>query len=233
MPDIVKDLWTFVVSVGENWVTILAGCMATVMVGLFEKYALKRKLSGRAELFALLCFLFFAAFQAWRVEYKKTTPGIILQIDSAGTGTINDGSTGALLFISVTNRGAPSIVDEWNLTLTVPGQAAKQFVPMMVDPSGSVTFSDHFGHTATYDARDAIYKKTADTPLPTGGKETGYLGIPLPGISTEMANSAGTVYEVSCQDAYANKFHASYIWKRQQTNNPVPAFPGMTEPKLK
>ena len=74
MPDIVKDLWTFVVSVGENWVTILAGCMATVMVGLFEKYALKRKLSGRAELFALLCFFFLRLFRLGELSTKRPLP---------------------------------------------------------------------------------------------------------------------------------------------------------------
>jgi hypothetical protein len=52
-------------------VTLLAGCGATVMVGLLQKYVLKQPLSSRWELTILAAFLFFAAFQAWRDEHDK------------------------------------------------------------------------------------------------------------------------------------------------------------------
>jgi len=42
------------------------------MIGLLEKYVLKRPVSKRAEIAVHCVFVFFACFQAWRDQYQKT-----------------------------------------------------------------------------------------------------------------------------------------------------------------
>jgi hypothetical protein len=53
--------------------TLLAGCGATVMLGLLQKYVFQQPLSLKWELTILLAFIFCAGFQAWREEHQEAT----------------------------------------------------------------------------------------------------------------------------------------------------------------
>ena len=66
-----SDLWIFLWAVISHTVTLLAGCAATVMLGIIEKYILKRSLSLKASVGIFLGFVFFACFQAWRATYQQ------------------------------------------------------------------------------------------------------------------------------------------------------------------
>lgn len=54
-------------------VTLLAGCGATVALGLIQKYALRKPLSIKWEIAILSGFVFFAGFQAWQDQYEKAS----------------------------------------------------------------------------------------------------------------------------------------------------------------
>jgi hypothetical protein len=52
-------------------VTLLAGCVITVVIGIVEKRILKCPISLKTEGGILLFFVFFACFQTWRYEYQR------------------------------------------------------------------------------------------------------------------------------------------------------------------
>lgn len=63
--------WLFLYAVWDHAVTLAAGCVVTVMLGIIEKRILKRPVSAKVEVGILLAFVFFACFQAWRDQYEK------------------------------------------------------------------------------------------------------------------------------------------------------------------
>lgn len=65
--------WLFFYAVGDHAVTLAAGCIVTVMLGIIEKRILKRPISAKVEVGILLAFVFFACFQAWRDQYEKSS----------------------------------------------------------------------------------------------------------------------------------------------------------------
>jgi hypothetical protein len=72
MADFFAQFSTFFGAVGSHLVTLFAGCVATVTLGIFQKYVFKRPLSVKEDVAVFLLFLFFACFQAWRDEHRNT-----------------------------------------------------------------------------------------------------------------------------------------------------------------
>jgi hypothetical protein len=66
------DLGTFSSAVWAHLFTLLAGCAATVIIGVIGKYFYK-KLTWKHDLVVFILFLFFACFQAWQDEHRNTT----------------------------------------------------------------------------------------------------------------------------------------------------------------
>jgi hypothetical protein len=61
----------FIRSVIWLHLTLLAGCVMTVAVGLFEKYVIRKALSLPVYSAMVGALLFFACFQAWQEEYTS------------------------------------------------------------------------------------------------------------------------------------------------------------------
>jgi hypothetical protein len=61
----------FIQAVWAHAITLAAGCVVTVMLGIIEKHILKRPVSAKIETAILLVFVFFACFQAWRDEHRE------------------------------------------------------------------------------------------------------------------------------------------------------------------
>src|SRR2546429_91685 len=65
------DFGLFLGAVWDHAITLAAGCIVTVMLGIIEKRILKRSVSVRTEIGILLAFILFACFQAWRDQFKE------------------------------------------------------------------------------------------------------------------------------------------------------------------
>ncbi|MGH9615804.1 MAG: hypothetical protein ACRD28_03610, partial [Acidobacteriaceae bacterium] len=71
MGEFLSNFGGFVAAVAVHWLTLLAGCGATVILALIQKFVLKmEKLPLKIEATILLCFMFFACFQAWQDEHR-------------------------------------------------------------------------------------------------------------------------------------------------------------------
>ncbi len=55
----------------DHFVTLLSGCLATVSLGLFEKFYLKREVSRKTLACILFIIFLFACFQTWEAEYEQ------------------------------------------------------------------------------------------------------------------------------------------------------------------
>lgn len=77
----------FLGALGSHLITLLAGCVLTVMLGVLQKYVFKRPLSVKEDVAILLIFLFFACFQAARDEHRNTQ--IVIAEKSTAVGEQN------------------------------------------------------------------------------------------------------------------------------------------------
>lgn len=65
------DLGSFLLSMIQHWLTLLAGCGATVLLDLLRRYWLKREISLKWYSIILLGFVVFACYQAWLDQSKS------------------------------------------------------------------------------------------------------------------------------------------------------------------
>jgi hypothetical protein len=79
----------FILSVGDHMFTLAAGCVLTVVIGIIEKYALKRPVSWKVDIVVLLLFVFFACFEAWRDQYRLAQKATTTQPPVQIAQTIN------------------------------------------------------------------------------------------------------------------------------------------------
>jgi hypothetical protein len=233
MPEIVNSFGAFLLAVVGNWFTLLAGCVATVMLALFEKYGLKRKLSVKVEIAVLLLFVFFATFQAWRSEYLKTRPGLHLKVLAIDVGALQEGGQGVITILAdLSNLGAaPTIADNWHLRVVSP-KGVQLFDGMPFALLQGKPFSFTFGSAVvSYDPSDALYKKTV-SPITQGAKVTGFLLFVVPNtLDRQTILKVGTKLAVYCSDVYGNEIHAEHTITGKAVTG-WPYVPGINVPSM-
>jgi hypothetical protein len=88
------------------------------------------------------------------------------------------------------------------------------------------------GKHVQYNPHDALYLKTAATPIQPGSKQTGFLKFLLSNISTDEI-SEGTIFHLSCKDVYGREVFTEYVFKRGNGSEGFPFYsPGTEEPKI-
>ena len=68
---VASHILLFIKALTERFTTLLAGCFATVALGLIEKLYLKREVPRKTYIGILFLFLLFACFQIWEAEYEQ------------------------------------------------------------------------------------------------------------------------------------------------------------------
>ena len=118
--------------------------------------------------------LFFAFFFAWRVEHTSRLalmdsglPKLSGSIEQAAIMQLPGEKTGIMLWVAIRNLGAPSTAD--NYTLQYHSSDGSHFdLPLHASPPEVV-----FGDMKMDTSQGAIYDKTAEQPIPTGGIRRG------------------------------------------------------------
>lgn len=184
--------------------------------------------------------LLLASFLAWRDEYKKTRPGLQLVVQTFMSGQAHNESgndiTAVVLLASLSNVGQPSIADQWILTISFPDGRN----PIVATPSaliGESTLHLPVANVANrqsvdYNAKDALYDKTASVPISQGGRQTGFLLFEVSGLTQAEAETPGMIYTVSCHDVFGNTIVGSFK-KRAGMDNSIKYLPGMDPPVVK
>ena len=225
----VPDARQYFIALMGHIFTLAAGCFATVVLGLFQKYVLRRPLTPKWEIAIFLCFVFFAGFEAWQDEHRQrlqgeqkieqgekvveelTIPkfqGTVTYMAFASSGKSGENCLVTML-IKITNRGAPSIADGFAVKASRNGKVYE--VMDVPPPSKFVRLYEGDTTSSSYlelDAADYLPAKTMRTPIPHNGAATGFIQLVANGLSVTQATALGTVFDVRFADINGTLYHA-------------------------
>jgi hypothetical protein len=203
MGQLFSDFFLFIYTILSYWQAYATGGLITMAVGLFERLS-NHQLTKRAYVgLFVITFLFASFFLAWRDEHnnylrtseelqKIKSPILTGEIMTSAviaptvggslteTEKITDNDTVLMLVVRIKNQGAPTILDNWRLTVTYPGMAPKEAI-LLTPPPG--TMLGPKPADLTFSSADFLPDKTITNPIPTGGAVTGNLMFLVRGIS--------------------------------------------------
>lgn len=141
-------------------------------------------------------------------EKSKRTPdlaGIFINLITVGKliGQDDETFSGLTCFVSISNRGMPSIATDWRLILSIPNIQPFMVMPTHFPESTSLMMNSQVGFEIS--GKDAIYNKTENAPIPTGGREAGYLYFVIP-FSRDKVFVNGTKLEILFNDIVGKEY---------------------------
>ncbi|HEY1946488.1 MAG TPA: hypothetical protein VGG97_05760 [Bryobacteraceae bacterium] len=217
----------------SHWLPLMS-CAAFTFVSFWQAVKEKSKKWLVCSTGGLaLIFLLTASYQAWNDEYIKTHPGLKIFIEGVETGrSSSSGVADVLMVASASSVNTPTIAVVWKMRLTAPdGRVIGTFWPVLVHDNSPITLS-FTGHDAVYNSADALYRKTADDPIPVGGRRTGFLLFLLREVESKDIDGIGVKYELMAKDVDGNEVIGSFVNDGSGGPNMYPFAPGMKEPAL-
>jgi hypothetical protein len=159
-----------------------------------------------------------------RLQAEKSAPDLVGQILQTGAGhdPNSPGSTGAIINISIVNRGAPSIVDQFGVRVSVGGTPRR--VSLLAATNAEMHMPDRT--KVSFSAGDAIYEKGTQR-VETGGQIRGWLFAQVDGTTSDEFFRVGTTVQISFQDFLGKTYVVTQTMKG--ANNPMLYFPGAAE----
>jgi hypothetical protein len=125
---------------------------------------------------------------------SHSKPNLIMSIEMVAFPAPTTAAQKLIIIVaaSIKNKGAPSIVDSWGLLVRPFG--AQDFVraELVAIPANGLDMAMSTSAPRHVHEHDALYDKVGNAPLPTGGKQVGYLPFELTGISAVDLVRAGT-----------------------------------------
>ena len=227
MLNFLSDTVAYISAILGHTVTLLAGCGATVVLGLIQKYILKRPLSVKWELIMFSGFVFFAGFQAWQdqrnsynaaqeqlhKDEKKlaalTQPQLHISLGLIARAPAGIHGDDCLVTITavITNTGAPSVAEFNDATIKMSSGDTKNTVLLpthekVILYEGSDSSSKHL----EFGPSDWLPKMAFQQPIPTGGGVRGYFQLIVKGLNKEQLE--GSVVRVVVSDVNDKKYTA-------------------------
>lgn len=105
-----------------------------------------------------------------------------------------------LLVVSIINTGSPSIAGWEFLTITLPTGSQVPGIPIVFPKR--IDVPDRSGQTETYFGVDALYNKTIDKPIETGGIRRGVLLYLVKNVQWGDLVIPGTKYKLEYIDVF-------------------------------
>lgn len=134
--------------------------------------------------------------------------------------------TFALIAVTISNRGMPSIADGWQLTVKLRDGRSVKGVIQTIPQSIKVNRSDG---VLTYYGADALYDKVSTNPIESGGQKSGLLLFNLPDVIASDASQSGTEFSLRFIDVAKNEYRCSQILSGEDH---MPFYvPGITTPR--
>jgi hypothetical protein len=227
-----------------HWITLMSG-VVSVAITFWEKI---HDSIGKYVLYtvAAMC-VFLAGFQAWQDEHKRANelarPKIDLSenLDWMQTSTqfqvrapggpvehTFDTTIKIVAFISIRNRGVPTVLENWGLHLTWPDGRQEDVWPWIKPPTGDLilTYATPPIHTFTFHAADYLLTKTVSA-MQSGEMTRGFLYYEfLASMTIEKLQT--TKAQIVSLDVVGNKHTVDLQWDKH-IGPEYPVFPGVTE----
>jgi hypothetical protein len=184
------------------WALIMAG-VGRIILWFFEVVPRRgERVYWIAAPFTFL--LAMAAFQyaSWSLGPR---PDLRVSVVTANVAPVPNKPHNTLMVLEVVvlNAGTPSIVEEWGVSVGIGGQKPVQAdllnVPKVMHLSGEVGTNQYFGE-------DALYKKTVEQPIPSGGRVAGILMCEIENVSPDIVRRPGTQIILGYSDVRGQKY---------------------------
>jgi len=147
-------------------------------------------------------------------ERERLRPFFRLRVNNQLVASVNPGikrhpDSVAHLEIILTNSGAQSIAADW--ACQVKHQGSSVYGTLCVPQKGQVVgLADDAGKPKIDLQRDdfIVYKTTS--PIPSGGRVMGWIGVVFEGLTREQLLDADTEWVVSCADADDRRWEVAH-----------------------
>ena len=155
-----------------------------------------------------------------------------LTVYPAKGGPVQHGM-GIVIVASLTNKGADSIADEWELGITLPdGRKLHPVLQVQNELPNTEVLDPNSGKVAKFGYADALYQMAAAKPIKRGEKLTGILFFRVVGVDLETLRKPGILYNLQCRDVDGTLVQTTgTTWKDE--GRPLSFVPGMHLPKFK
>ncbi len=166
------------------------------------------------------------------IEREKSQPCLLGDIEMHAyynlVGTLTNGKSIHLcplfFMISIRNTGAPSVVEKWRLSLTIPGQSPVIIAPHRIPEIRSLLMQAGATGVNLQDEEE-ICEKTV-TPLVSGGLVRGWIVFMCPTESLPETTNA----ELFFADVRGKQYSTSVELKNTQGSNASMFLPGTNQP---
>jgi hypothetical protein len=141
-------------------------------------------------------------------QLQAQAPNLIGTINSVigGSNKADSATLGVFVNMTVLNRGAPSIVDNFQPFLTISGLRS-QLPPYVI--ADDTTLHASKTQQIRLTSMDAIYEKRNTIPLERGAQIRGWLYFKVPNMTTDRFFRDGTSVEVEFTDYLGKSYSAS------------------------
>jgi hypothetical protein len=134
----------------------------------------------------------------------------MLQLDVGRIPNVDDASI-VVVTTSLSNSGAPSIADNWNLDVYFPTPTTSSVKgTMMQIPDAPFGGLARNGKPLQWNPTDSLYDKAMKAPLENGMKHNGVLLFRVPARKDD-AMMRGVVYTLSCKDIDGNLISGQFV----------------------
>lgn len=241
------EIFLYLWSVVSHWVVLMSGSIILVGIAVWERIkgitVPKKIYVGIAS-----AFIFVACFLAWQEKHRELTktqeelvsakrqltvmhenaqPQLTGKIDSLYV-TKEQGdrkATVVVITMTVSNIGAPSIVEGYSLRISTPQKRQIKVEGPTYFQNGLRTGGQRYVQDLSPD--EYIVDKTAQRLIQKGGRVSGVLIYTLETIPIEEINQPGTVYTIFFRDIYQKPYEAGTVLVRSIGEAPPIYIPGI------
>ena len=190
------------------WAFLLSGIFRAILKWLFRKtLEVREKAYWSLVPLAVLVCLASLNYVAKGTQLRQDLRG---EVDSWITGTNPEvpNATAILLVVSIRNLGIPTTVEKWSLSVALGGGETRKaniiFVPE------NITLEKGPGEVWVWSGKDALYNKTVQEPIPTGGMVRGLLLFSLPNVRQENLMRPGNQLTLTYSDVQGKSYTVSH-----------------------
>lgn len=233
-------LWmSLLLSHWQNWASGGGlGGVVILLVYLIERLRGKTMNNAWYIVLFVVVFILGASFMVWKDEHQQVTllsvelekqksPRLDAQFDIFAATRAGENNESSIVFVTatITNMGAPSIVNNITLSIKVGDkQTEGQYFAL---PQNEIRLQDKT-YDFTLKREDYLVKKCMSQPIPLGGAVQGGMPLFFPGIEKSKVFERGTVFIFSFQDIS----HKTYKFKKTMTGAITPPLNIKTLQKL-
>jgi hypothetical protein len=193
----------------SEWLTVAVVLLFLFMLEGAYRFIHKERMSATEEMARLMT-------QIQKLEAEKHTPKFVGTIKQTTTGQPQpitgplpaNGGTDVIVTMSILNKGAPSIAQNYRAAAIVNG--ARHAAEIWYFNKINLSWANGVNLAAT--EADAIYEKTQTIRIDTGSQVQGVLYLKVPGVTKESFAVPGNGIEVLFDDFADTTYTARHVF---------------------